>query len=199
MISQDYLEKHQDEFKGLILTGSGLLNSKRKILDDGTSEFSIKTPSLTIGATKDGLFRITRGAVSYWHQIKNINEEQKGLHQYVALEGLSHSSFMDSSMLPSAVVKSDLKPEVEEKTAHNQIANSVVNFMSGKTQEASLANSTAEFMKPLLAGMELEGSYEMKDPCYNKGLINDYSPKCLHGSQWTPVAQSIMGGNLPGA
>jgi len=35
------------------------------------------------------------------------------------LKGASHASFMDSSMLPSAVVDSDLKPEVDEKEIHS--------------------------------------------------------------------------------
>jgi hypothetical protein len=36
----------------------------------------------------------------------------------VAFEGVSHSSFMDKSMLPSGVIKKDLKPEVIEEVAH---------------------------------------------------------------------------------
>lgn len=79
-MSQIYAKDHQDLFKGLIFTGSGLLNDKRKILDDGSSEFVINIPSLTLSGTKDGLFRITRGAVSYWHQVTNITPKQKGLH-----------------------------------------------------------------------------------------------------------------------
>ena len=67
VMSQQYVASNQDMFKGLILTGSGLLNDTRKILDDGTTEFSIKTPSLTIGGSKDGLFRVSRGALSYYH------------------------------------------------------------------------------------------------------------------------------------
>lgn len=102
-------------------------------------------------------------------------------------------------MLPSAVVSGDLKPEVEEKTAHNQVAKAVVSFMNGAKLDQELHDSTATFYKPLLAGMELEGSYEMKDPCYDQTLVNQNSPKCLHGSKWSPIAQSIMGGKLPGS
>jgi hypothetical protein len=44
----------------------------------------------------------------------NIDQSQSGKFPVIALEGISHSSFMDSSMLPSAVIDSDLKPELDE-------------------------------------------------------------------------------------
>jgi hypothetical protein len=34
-------------------------------------------------------------------------------------------------------------------------------------------------MKPLIVGLELEGSYSLKDPCYADTLINPENPKCL--------------------
>jgi hypothetical protein len=37
----------------------------------------------------------------------------------VALDDVSHASFMDSKMLPSFVKKSDLKADIDEATAHN--------------------------------------------------------------------------------
>ena len=44
---------------------------------------------------------------------------------------------------------------------------------------------TSEFMKPLIDGMVLEGSYSLKDPCYADTLINPSNPKCLKGAPWT--------------
>jgi hypothetical protein len=38
---------------------------------------------------------------------------------------------MDSEMLPSAVVNSDLKPEVEEEAAYHMVATAMTNFMGG--------------------------------------------------------------------
>jgi hypothetical protein len=38
---------------------------------------------------------------------------------------------MDSSMLPSAVVKSDLKPEVGEEEGYKMVAEAMTNFMGG--------------------------------------------------------------------
>lgn len=53
------------------------------------------------------------------------------MYPLVAFDGLSHSSFMDSSMLPSAVVKSDLKPEVGEEEGYKMVAEAMTNFMGG--------------------------------------------------------------------
>ena len=44
--------------------------------------------------------------------------------------------------------------------------------------------------------MILEGSYSMKQACYNSALINPPDNKCMHGSEWTKTAQKIMGGDL---
>jgi len=71
--------------------------------------------------------------------------------------------------------------------------------MGGKKVNQELQDSSATFLKPLLDGMLLEGSYGMKDPCYDKTLVNRDAKNCLHGSKWTPIAQKIMGGDLPGA
>ena len=43
----------------------------------------------------------------------------------------------------------------------------------------NLEEFTDEFMKPFIEAMTLEGSYNMKEPCYNKSLVNKKSPKCL--------------------
>lgn len=45
--------------------------------------------------------------------------------------------------------------------------------------DQDLKEFTDEFMKPLIAAMELEGSYEMKKPCYDKTLVDRDSPICL--------------------
>lgn len=57
----------------------------------------------------------------------------------VAFDGVSHSSFMDSRMLPKAVVKNDLKPEVEEKDAHEMAAKSIVAFIANLLEENTAA------------------------------------------------------------
>ena len=69
---------------------------------------------MTLLGEKDGLLRISRGAEAYWHQQINIDKNQENNFPVVYLKGASHASFMDSSMLPSAVKDSDLKQEVDE-------------------------------------------------------------------------------------
>ncbi len=102
--------------------GSVLLRNTRAINESGNTAFDYDVPTLTLVGDKDGLLRITRGAESYWHQTKNIEQNQTGKFPVVALEGVSHAGFMDSSMLPSAVKEKDLKLEVDEAVAHNMAA-----------------------------------------------------------------------------
>lgn len=110
---------------------------------------------------------------------------------------------MDASMLPSAVVDSDLKPEVDEKDAHHMAATAMTSFIGGlvgderaRIQINSLVEDTAELLQPLLDGMLLEGSYDVKEPCYGHELVNPVLPTCLQGSKWTEYAQGIMGGDI---
>jgi len=77
------------------------------------------------------LLRVTRGAEAYLQQVLNVESSQDGKYPVVAFDGLAHSSFMDSSMLPSAVVKHDLKPEVEEASGYKMVATTMTNFIGG--------------------------------------------------------------------
>lgn len=205
VMAQDYALKSKI-IKGQFLMGSVLLRNKRTITDSGETHFTNPVPTMTILGELDGLLRITRGAEAFWHQAENIESAQKNQYPVVALAGVSHSSFMDSTMLPSAVVKSDLKPEVDEQTAHNLVAKSMVSFIgsiqgaqSSLLEVQSLVGATADLLKPLVDGMKLEGSYNMKEPCYAGDLINPTSPKCLAGSPWSVKAQAWMAGDLKGA
>lgn len=107
VFSQDYAKKNSDKIKGQFLMGSVLLRSTHSINDDGTTHFDYPVPTLTMGGTKDGLLRISRVAESYWHQIENIEDAQKGMFPVYAVEGTSHMSFA-SGTPPSAVLKRDL-------------------------------------------------------------------------------------------
>ena len=84
----------------------------------------------------------------------------------LVLEGVSHASFMDESMLTSAVKSGDINPEVDEKTGHITIANAIMNFIKPLQEEnidgelnAVLEAYTDDFMEPLIESMTLEGSY----------------------------------------
>lgn len=187
----------------MILTGSVLLRNTRSIQKDGTTKFNFDVPTLTLNGELDGLLRISRGAESFWHQNVNIDKSQAKKFPMLALEGMSHASFMDRSMMPSAVKNGDINPEIDEKTGHNIVANAIMNFVKpiqeGKAEgelNSALEAFTTDFMGPLLDAMKLEGSYAMKEPCYDSKLVNRNSPECLQGSGWTEMAQDIMAGNI---
>jgi hypothetical protein len=203
VMSQIYLEGSSPiEVKGLMLMGSVLLRNTRYISGDGTTIYNFTTPTLTMQGTKDGLLRVSRGAESYWHSVTNLDPSQAGKYPVVAFEGLSHSSWMDASMLPSAVVNKDLKPEVEEKEAHQMGAGVMVTFMKNhtgitdKSNMDSYVKNSEETFQPLMTAMALEGSYNIKEPCYNKTLVNSDIKTCLQGSKWTEYAQAVMGGDI---
>ena len=118
--------------------GSVLLRNQREITDEGKTKFKDhNTPVLTLVGEKDGLMRISRGAESFWHQSKNIDQSQKDMFPVVYLEGVAHSSFMDSTMLPSSVKNQDLAPELEEKTAHSNIGAAISAFIKGNEQNTN--------------------------------------------------------------
>ncbi len=58
--------------------------------------------------------------------------------------------------------------------------------------------STQKIVKPLLDAMKLEGSYQLKPPCYDHDLVNRKDdPTCGHGAPWNnKYSQMIMGGDL---
>jgi hypothetical protein len=129
VMSQIYAKGKSNKISGMILTGSVLLRNTRSIQKDGTTKFDFDVPTLTLNGELDGLLRISRGAESYWHQKINIDKSQANMFPMIALEGISHASFMDRSMMPSAVKNGDINPEVDEKTGHNIIANAIINFI----------------------------------------------------------------------
>ena len=52
------------------------------------------------------------------------------------------------------------------------------------------SGNTEGILKPLIDGMVLENSYNMKDPCYAHDLVNPTDdPKCSAGSKWVEQAQ----------
>jgi hypothetical protein len=57
--------------------------------------------------------------------------------------------------------------------------------------------NTRKIMDPFIMAMTLEGSYNMRPPCYNSELINPPDPKCTKGSLWAERAQEIMAGPMP--
>jgi len=77
----------------------------------------------------------------------------------IAIDDMSHASFMDSTKIPSFVSKSDLKPDVDETTAHSQIGATMTAFIKNTLGDEDLyADSildlkkyeTEELLKPFL-------------------------------------------------
>lgn len=205
VMSQNYTVKHPKFAKANIFMGSSLLRDKRENDNStGHTHFDYPVPSLVLAGSKDGLFRISRNAESYFHQVENIDPAQAGMFPVVLLKGVSHGSFMDETMLPIFVAHSDLKPDVSQEVGYKMIVSNMVSFIAGVEGDHEKAakalgdfkNEASDFFQPFIDGMVLEGSYNLKIPCYNKNLVNPDSPKeCMRGSPWVSQAQVIMGGS----
>ena len=158
---------------------------------------------LTILGTKDGLFRLSRGAETYFHSVENRKICDNKTFPVVAFEGMSSTSFIDSTMIPKDMQERDLKPEVNETAGHNMTASAMTNFINAllgnetanKTIEG-MVNDTGVILKPLIDAMWLEKNYHLKSPCNDITLVNANEADCFQGSQWSEKAQEMMAGNL---
>jgi len=87
-------------------------------------------PSLSIHGSKDGLYRISRSAEAFYHQVENIAPAYKNRYPVVVAEGVSHASFMDEKMMSSFVAANDLMADMPEAEAHSVVAKIMVNFIT---------------------------------------------------------------------
>jgi len=146
VMTQDWIQYNPDEFKGQILMGGGILRSFRSNNNEtGLTHFHTVIPTLTIAATKDGLYRATRAAEGYWHGVTNVEAEQKGRFPVVLLEGGSHGSFMDEDMLPVLVKDKDLLPELTQDEGYKIIAEKMmtfIKFVDGASEDLNQENDT---------------------------------------------------------
>ena len=93
----------------------------------------------------------------------------------------------------------DLKPEIDDQSARDQITSIVSAFMSislnsGSDQDKSLISKyydlTTRLVDPIIDALQMEGSYHLIPPCYS---VDDKS-NCTLGSPWTSYfSQNIMG------
>lgn len=110
----------------------------------------------------------------------NIVKREAGRYPVVLLKGVSHGSFMDETMLPTLIVKDDLRPEVSQAQAYSMVASNMVSFIAGIRGEKHVAesalkgfkNEADQFFAPFHEAMVLEGSYNLKVPCYDFNLVN---------------------------
>ena len=177
---QSFLEKNPDAFEASIMMGGGL--TREKYVNDNSTGLTVinHTPSLSIFGSKDGLYRISRAAEAYYHQVENIDPKYKNKHGVVVIEGGSHGTFMDETMLSTFVYDNDLNPEIDQTTGHKTIATAMVTFLKSRLGEfendaeglEAHLNAAGDFLAPLIEGMKEEGSYFIKIPCYNISTIN---------------------------
>jgi hypothetical protein len=52
--------------------------------------------------------------------------------------------------------------------------------------------TSMKFFVPFIMAMDMEGSYFLKKPCFNKPNINPPNTQCTHGSPWVEIAQTLM-------
>ena len=199
VMAQNYAQKHADVIKGQFLMGSVLQRSLRSINEDGTTHFDYPVPTLTLGGTKDGLMRVSRLTEAYWHAHENVEADQTNMFPVFAMEGTSHMSYMTGEA-PKLVKKRDLRPDVDDATARSTFAGAVIKFMDNvSTQNFSNWDSSSSHavMQGLVEAFVMEGSYQMKPPCYGHETENPTLPTCLHGNETTnQFSQPIMGGTF---
>ena len=196
VMAQNYANKNTDTIKGQILMGSVLLRNNHQINDDGTTHFEYEVPTLTLGGTKDGLMRVSRLAEAYWHSQINIEASQENMFPIYALEGTSHMSYMTGEA-PKAVAKKDLVPDMDDETARKNFSAAIVEFVNqvvGNDFSYEIKNDSKAVLKGLLEGIEMEGSYALKPPCYGHETENPRVPTCTHGNPWTDQHTQIMMG-----
>jgi hypothetical protein len=81
VMAQMYIQSNHETagFKAQFLMGGGIMRQHRTNNNDtGLTSFDNFIPTMTIVGTKDGLYRITRGAEGYWHGVQNIIPSQSG-------------------------------------------------------------------------------------------------------------------------
>jgi len=199
VMAQNYANKNTDTIKGQILMGSVLLRGNHSINDDGTTHFDYDVPTLTLGGTKDGLLRVSRLTEAYWHSQVNVEAAQENMFPIYALEGTSHMSYMTGAA-PSAVRKRDLKPDLDDETARKSFGSAIIEFIYQVVNEdfsTEIKNDSKTVLKGLLEGIEMEGSYQLKPPCYGHETENPRVPTCFHGNPWTEeYTQNMMGGTF---
>lgn len=191
---QEYVKGLGSKAAGQILMG-GFIQRKHLV-----PELDYSVPTLTLAAELDGLARVTRMAESFYHQ--------KGRDDLpvVLLPGANHMQFASGDP-PSNVRKNDLLSEVSEASAHSAIAEASADFIvlhcgsadasqaeSSKAAAAARQKVTADFMAPVIAAYELEGSRRFNSPQQVGGYGEKSCVKgqCPDNSPWAPEAQKLI-------
>lgn len=176
---------------GQILWGAFL---QRKWVN-GSNAYPLAT--LTVGGELDGACRCTRLAEGYWHQVLHPSGTAQAADFPIVLNlGQNHMQFA-SGPAPAIVKGRDFHPEISDAAAYAATAEVTAAFMAVRMGNSGSALSTlnakvqaaGEFFAPIIKGMELEGNYHFKPPCYS----NPVTDKCTENCPWTQYTQTLMG------
>ena len=188
ILNNDTINKLPVKFSGLILEGAYV---ERKNRDN-----SIKLDSniLTLGGELDGLNRITRMTESFYFNKKENNNKQITL----LVKGMNHYQFAGEGEPPFLVKQNDIKAEISDDQARDQITSIVNSFMKislgiSNDDDTKLIqnqlNYTNQLVDPIIAAFQLEGYYHFDPPCYKAAQ----GVNCTKGSPWTRISQQVMG------
>mmetsp|Transcript_41618 Transcript_41618/g.129482 ORF Transcript_41618/g.129482 Transcript_41618/m.129482 type:complete len:558 (-) Transcript_41618:112-1785(-) len=157
-----------------------------------TWDYPVST--LTIGGELDGLARPTRLAEAFY--------AAKGREDFpvAIVRGLTHMQFA-SGTPPLLVHLRDLEPEISYDEARAAVAKLVAPYfekLAGLNGAASRLSQqlqdTADFVKPIVAAYELEGSRYFNAPAQIGGPDEKQCVKggCPGKSAWVPEAQKVI-------
>jgi hypothetical protein len=172
-----------------------------------------RLPHMVLTGELDGLVRASRVAEDYHRYVVRKLQSTKEMgdstitatnamlnHAVVLVPGMNHFGFI-SGEPPFMDEFRDLRSELSHDDAVQQVALSVSEFMDyHRTKKMERAtpliqrmNETISYVQPILAAMELEGSYHLgKTPCHlceeaehSQNCCDD----CLEGSPWAAMVQ----------
>ncbi|KAL3907721.1 MAG: hypothetical protein SGILL_008758 [Bacillariaceae sp.] len=198
MFEQNQVNVNQVE--GLIHLGCILSRNSEEDLNVN------QLPHMVLAGELDGLVRASRVAEDYHRYVvrRQTKDNVKDImlnHAVVLVPGMNHFGFI-SEEPPFMDDFRDLQGELSHSDSVTQVASSVAEFMDfhrmNKQERAepllSKMNTSIDYMKPILASMELEGSYHLgKTPCHlceeDSETAQDCCEDCVEGSPWAEKIQ----------
>ena len=200
-ILQDYLFNN-DTYKhlpvnvtGLILTGAVFNRYYRAQVGKNFA------PVFTIGAELDGYNRLTRVTESLYFDY--FVRSTPSSSYTIVIEGMNNYQFVGDGSPPDYLVWRDIKPEVSNETASDQLTSFMKSFiklslcsyytdcLDEKIYIESAVASSLNLVKPILDAFELEGYYFFQEPCFIIPALNP--PNCTKGAEWVGIMQKIFG------
>lgn len=110
----------------------GSILSKHRHIDETSGKTIIdnKVSTLILAADRDGLYRISKNAESYYHLKKNINKNQAKKFAVFVLKGLNHASFLDSKYTSSFVTNNDLFSTVSQDQGYMMVIDRMLAYIT---------------------------------------------------------------------